>query len=481
MLTLALLPPIDDWVYIVVYTIYAITILGTIVIIITENRNPVKSLAWVLVLAFLPIVGLVFYIFFGQNFKAKRMVSRRIKRKLRKRDYHSIVNIDSLPLSEESKQEIRLCHSLCSVPYYSGSHVKIFTSGEDKFKHYLQDLEIAQEYIHIQYYIFEDDKLGNRVKEVLLRCARRGIQIRILYDDVGCWSVKKRFFKEMQDAGIAVRPFLEITFPQLASRINYRNHRKITVIDGKIGYIGGMNIADRYVKGPGWGVWRDSHFKVEGKGVYGLQSAFLVDWSTVERVHLDTSKFFPEADNYTSSTMQFATSGPLGPWRTLLQGIMTAIAGARRSICIQTPYFLPTEGLNSLLQTAALGGIDVQLMLPERSDSRIIDKAVHSFIDDMLRAGVKVYFYTKGFLHAKMLIVDDLLTVVGSANMDFRSFEHNFEINAFVYGQDFNTAMRRVFDEDLRSCRRLIPSEWLRRPLPQRLSESFMRLFSPLL
>ena len=253
------------------------------------------------------------------------------------------------------------------------------------------------------------------------------------------------------------------------------------VIDGRVGFFGGMNIADRYVKGPGWGVWRDSHFKVEGKGVYGLQSAFLVDWSTVERVHLDTSKFFPEADNYTSSTMQFATSGPLGPWRTLLQGIMTAIAGARRSICIQTPFFLPTEGLNSLLQTAALGGIDVQLMLPERSDSRIIDKAVHSFIDDMLRAGVKVYFYTKGFLHAKMLIVDDLLTVVGSANMDFRSFEHNFEINAFVYGQDFNTAMRRVFDEDLRSCRRLIPSEWLRRPLPQRLSESFMRLFSPLL
>ncbi len=263
--------------------------------------------------------------------------------------------------------------------------------------------------------------------------------------------------------------------------LNYRNHRKIVVIDGRVGFFGGMNIADRYVKGPGWGVWRDSHFKVEGKGVYGLQSAFLVDWSTVERVHLDTSKFFPEADNYTSSTMQFATSGPLGPWRTLLQGIMTAIAGARRSICIQTPYFLPTEGLNSLLQTAALGGIDVQLMLPERSDSRIIDKAVHSFIDDMLRAGVKVYFYTKGFLHAKMLIVDDLLTVVGSANMDFRSFEHNFEINAFVYGQDFNTAMRRVFDEDLRSCRRLIPSEWLRRPLPQRLSESFMRLFSPLL
>jgi cardiolipin synthase len=341
----------------------------------------------------------------------------------------------------------------------------------------------AQEYVGLNMKKLHADKEKWK-KEVLPTWdakAKEGVKVRVLYDDVGCNGVKKEFFQQMRDAGAEVHALLHVRFPMLTDRVNYRNHRKIVVIDGRVGFFGGMNIADRYVKGPGWGVWRDSHFKVEGKGVYGLQSAFLVDWSTVERVHLDTSKFFPEADNYTSSTMQFATSGPLGPWRTLLQGIMTAIAGARRSICIQTPYFLPTEGLNSLLQTAALGGIDVQLMLPERSDSRIIDKAVHSFIDDMLRAGVKVYFYTKGFLHAKMLIVDDLLTVVGSANMDFRSFEHNFEINAFVYGQDFNTAMRRVFDEDLRSCRRLIPSEWLRRPLPQRLSESFMRLFSPLL
>lgn len=330
MLTLALLPPIDDWVYIVVYTIYAITILGTIVIIITENRNPVKSLAWVLVLAFLPIVGLVFYIFFGQNFKAKRMVSRRIKRKLRKRDYHSIVNIDSLPLSEESKQEIRLCHSLCSVPYYSGSHVKIFTSGEDKFKHYLQDLEIAQEYIHIQYYIFEDDKLGNRVKEVLLRCARRGIQIRILYDDVGCWSVKKRFFKEMQDAGIAVRPFLEITFPQLASRINYRNHRKITVIDGKIGYIGGMNIADRYVEGTKWGTWRDTHLRIEGPAVRGLQLLFAVDWSYECKEVLSDSRFFPPVADKGKSGIQIAPGGPIGEWSNIAMLFLKAITNAKK-------------------------------------------------------------------------------------------------------------------------------------------------------
>ena len=304
------LMPLTDWVYIAVYTIYAITILGAIVIVITDNRNPVKSLAWVIVLLFLPVVGLVFYIFFGQNFKAKHMVSRRIKRKLRKRDYHSIVNIDTLSLSEESKQEIKLCHSLCSMPYYSGNRIKIFTTGREKFDQYLQDLENAREYIHIQYYIFEDDHLGARVKEVLLRCAARGVQIRVLYDDVGCWSVKKRFFKEMQEAGIAVRPFLEISFPQLASRINYRNHRKITVIDGRIGYIGGMNIADRYVEGLKWGTWRDTHLRIEGPAVQGLQLLFAVDWSFECKEVLSDPQFFPHSKTGGTAAYSWLPAAP---------------------------------------------------------------------------------------------------------------------------------------------------------------------------
>ena len=453
MLTLALLPPIDDWVYIVVYTIYAITILGTIVIIITENRNPVKSLAWVLVLAFLPIVGLVFYIFFGQNFKAKRMVSRRIKRKLRKR----------------------------SVPYYSGSHEKIFTSGEDKFKHYLQDLEIAQEYIHIQYYIFEDDKLGNRVKEVLLRCARRGIQIRILYDDVGCWSVKKRFFKEMQDAGIAVRPFLEITFPQLASRINYRNHRKITVIDGKIGYIGGMNIADRYVEGTKWGTWRDTHLRIEGPAVRGLQLLFAVDWSYECKEVLSDSRFFPPVADKGKSGIQIAPGGPIGEWSNIAMLFLKAITNAKKNVYIQTPYFLPTESLVKALQTAALAKVDVRLMIPERSDSTVLRFASFSYITEMLRAGVKVYFYQPGILHSKTIIIDDELCSVGSTNFDFRSFEHNFEANAFIYDREVNSEMKRIFLEDQQQCRRIIQHYWRHRPLYQKGIESIMRLLSPVL
>ena len=475
------LMPLTDWVYIAVYTIYAITILGAIVIVITENRNPVKSLAWVIVLLFLPVVGLVFYIFFGQNFKAKHMVSRRIKRKLRKRDYHSIVNIDTLSLSEESKQEIKLCHSLCSMPYYSGNRIKIFTTGREKFDQYLQDLENAREYIHIQYYIFEDDHLGARVKEVLLRCAARGVQIRVLYDDVGCWSVKKRFFKEMQEAGIAVRPFLEISFPQLASRINYRNHRKITVIDGRIGYIGGMNIADRYVEGLKWGTWRDTHLRIEGPAVQGLQLLFAVDWSFECKEVLSAPQFFPLLEDRGNSGIQLAPGGPIGEWSNIAMLFLKAITNAKKAVYIQTPYFLPTDSLSKALQTAALAKVDVRVMIPERSDSQILRYASFSYIAEMLKAGVKVYFYQPGLLHAKTIIIDDELSSVGSTNFDFRSFEHNFEANAFIYDREVNSEMKRIFIEDQQHCRRIILHYWRHRPLLQRVIESLMRLMSPIL
>lgn len=480
MQTLTLLP-VDNWIYFVVYTIYAITILGTIVIIITENRNPVKSLAWVLVLTFLPIVGLIFYLFFGQNFKAKKMVSRRVKRKLRKRDYHSIVNIDNLPLSEESKQEIRLCHSLCSAPYYSGNKVKIYTTGAEKFEQYLKDLETAQSYIHIQYYIFEDDKLGNRVKETLLKCARKGIQIRVLYDDVGCWSVKKAFFQEMRDAGITVRPFLEISFPQLASRINYRNHRKITVIDGRIGYIGGMNIADRYVEGLKWGTWRDTHLRIEGPAVQGLQLLFAVDWSYECKEILSDPHFFPPVEHKGNSGIQTAPGGPIGEWSNIAMLFLKAITNAKKTVYIQTPYFLPTDSLIKALQTAALAKVDVRLMIPERSDSKVLRFASFSYITEMLQAGVKVYFYQPGLLHAKTIIIDDELCSVGSTNFDFRSFEHNFEANAFIYDREVNNEMKRIFLEDQQQCRRIIQHYWRHRPLIQKGIESIMRLLSPVL
>ncbi len=476
-----ILPHIGESLYTLCYILYAVTILSTILVIITENRNPVKSLSWVLVLVFLPLAGLILYLFFGQNLHSKRMVSHRTKRKLRKRDYHSIVDIETLPLSHESRQEIRLCHNLCSTPYYAGNQVEIFTSGKKKFEQFLKDLESANEYIHIQYYIIEDDCIGNRVKDALIQCAQRGVEVRFLYDDVGCWSVKSKFFKEMQRAGIHTHPFLEITFPQLASRINYRNHRKLTIIDGKIGYIGGMNIADRYLDGLKWGTWRDTHLRIEGPAVQGLQMQFAVDWSFECKEVLSDKRFFPPISAQGDSGIQIAHGGPIGEWSNIAMLFLNAITNAKKYVYIQTPYFLPTESLLKALQTAALSKVDVRLMIPRRSDSQILRYASFSYISEMLKSGVKVYFYQPGLLHAKTIVIDEEMSSVGSTNFDFRSFEHNFEANAFIYDPKVNSEMRRIFIEDQQQCERIILHHWRRRPFYQKGFESLMRLLSPIL
>ena len=229
----------------------------------------------------------------------------------------------------------------------------------------------------------------------------------------------------MKEAGIEVYAFLRVAFPVFTSKVNYRNHRKIIVIDGKVGFMGGMNIADRYDKGTSWGTWRDTHFKFVGKGVHGLQSVFLIDWYVVSKKLLNDRIYYPAAQIYSDNIMQIATSGPVGQWRTLLQATIFMIANAKKYIFIQTPYFLPTESLVKALQTAALAKVDVRLMIPERSDSTVLRFASFSYIAEMLRAGVKVYFYQPGILHSKTIIIDDELCSVGSTNFDFRSFEHN--------------------------------------------------------
>ena len=242
-----------------------------------------------------------------------------------------------------------------------------------------------------------------------------------------------------------------------------------------------MNIADRYLRGVSWGVWRDTHFRIEGKGVHGLQSSFLIDWYVVTRQLIKGKDYYPDEKFYDDNLMQIFSGGPTGRWRILLQAFIFCITNAKRYLYIQTPYFLPTEGLTQALQTAALGGVDVRLMLPERSDTRSAHLASHSYLDDMLRAGVKVYFYRAGFLHSKLLVSDDEIACIGSANFDFRSFEHNFEINAFVYHHPFAESLRRMYMDDLRSCVPVRAYDWARRPFHLRLIESFLRLFSPLL
>ncbi len=460
--------------------LYSVTIISVILVIITDNRNPLKTLPWIIVLIFAPVIGLVFYFFFGQNLSKQRIISRRTRKRISMRLVES--DYPSRPeIPEQWKPLARLLQSsIHAVPLY-GSRITPYTTGESKMRALLDEIARARHHIHLQYYILCNDETGYRLCDLLRAKAREGVRVRILYDDVGSSSVKKSFFEGLRRDGIEVHAFLHVRFPRFTSKINYRNHRKIAVIDGRVGFIGGMNIADRYVHGTDWGIWRDTHFRIEGNGVAGLQASFLSDWSATTKQRISGPEYYPAAKHFTDNVLQIVPSGPFGTWRTLLQGDSYAMANARRRIWIQTPYYLPSDVLNSALQAAALAGIDVRLMLPARSDSRIVDLASHSYLDNMMKAGVKILFYRPGFLHSKLLIIDDDLTVIGSANMDFRSFEHNFEINAFVYDPNFTARMAGIFENDAVTAHLLTPAEWFNRPRPRRWAESLMRIFSPLL
>ena len=462
-------------------TVYSLAILGVILVIITDNRNPLKAVPWIIVLLLAPVVGLVFYFFFGQNLSKQRIISHRTRKRIHARlEAAGSAESPRIPEKWQPLSEL-LVNTIQAVPLY-GSRLTPYTDGQSKMEALREAIAAARHHIHLQYYIFSDDRTGRELCDLLIRKAREGVQVRILYDDVGCARVKKRFFKEMRRNGIDVRAFLHVQFPLFTSKVNYRNHRKLAVIDGRIGFLGGMNIADRYVDGTGWGTWRDTHFRIEGGGIIGLQASFLSDWSATTKQPLTDAVYYPAAPHFPDgAAMQLVSSGPFGKWRALLQGESYAIANARRRVWIQTPYYLPSEVLNTALQEAALAGRDVRLMLPERSDTQMVNLASHSFLDDMMKAGVQILFYRPGFLHAKGLIVDDDLCVIGSANMDFRSFEHNFEVNAFVYGRDFNARMSAIFEQDAQRCHAVTPNEWFRRPRRQRLAESFMRLFAPLM
>jgi len=462
--------------------LYLLTVLSLVLVVLLENRNPLKTISWVVILLFLPGIGLIVYFVFGQDNRRQRIISRRTYKRIMKPLYTDVVRQDKCLVHPAYQPLVNLINRNKQNPLLFGSEITCYTNGTEKFEALLREIKQAKHHIHLQYYIFADDEIGRTVKKALIEKAEEGVEVRVLYDDVGSWDVNKRFFKEMRNAGIEVYAFLRVALPVFSSKVNYRNHRKVVVIDGRTGFFGGMNIADRYLKGTSWGIWRDSHFKIEGKGVHGLQSAFLIDWYVASKKLIKGKTYYPDEKIFDNNIMQIVTSGPVGQWRAYLQAVTFSIANAKKYIYIQTPYFLPTEGLNQTLQTAAMGGVDVRLMLPKRSDTRTANMASRSFLDDMVRAGVKVYFFESGFLHAKLLVMDDMLTSIGSANIDFRSFEHNFEINAFIYQESFAKQMKKVFLDDMsQHCKQLIPSRWLKRPIPKRLAESFMRLFSPLL
>ena len=463
--------------------VYFGIVFGVIAVIILDNRNPVKTLAWILMLLFLPFVGLVLYFFFGRSHRRERIISKKGYGRLLKKPLAEFMAQDAMEVPEEYGRLIALMRNTQQALPFEGNRIEAYTQGATFLQALLRAISEARHHIHLEFYIFEDDAVGRLVRDALLQKAQEGVQVRVIYDDVGCWHVPNRFFEEMREGGIEVYAFLKVRFPQFTSKINYRNHRKIVVVDGQVGFVGGMNLAERYVRGVSWGVWRDTQLRVEGKAVHALQAVFLLDWYVVGRTLVTSAVFFPRIDKVAGGTslVQVVTGSPVGPWREIMQGLIGAIHGARHYIYVQTPYFLPTDSVLLALQTAALSGVDVRLMLPRRADSRLTHYGSCSYLEEMLQAGVKVYFYKAGFLHSKMLVVDDEFSTVGSTNIDFRSFEHNFEVNAFIYDMETALQMREIFLQDQRECVRLSLKNWVKRPWYRKVAESIVRLMSPLL
>lgn len=467
--------------FLIIQILYVITIIGVVVIIISENRNPVKTLAWILVLLLLPVAGLVVYYFFGEDHRKKRLISRKMHKRLNRNSIERNDRLEVLHPPQAYSRLVGLLNRLNDAPLYGGNNVTFYSDAAHMFDALYEEILKAEKSVHIQFFIFMDDGIGCKFAELLQQKAKEGLEVRLMYDDVGSWKANSRFFKNLEKEGVVVAPFLKVHIPVLTSRVNYRNHRKVVVIDGKTGFMGGMNVADRYLQGINGGIWRDCHFKLEGKAVCGLQTSFVIDWYSATKEFLSSHKYFPVLEDAGGSLMQIVTSGPTGEFKGIHQGIFHAIMNAKKYVYIQTPYFIPTDNLMLAIQTAATSGVEVRLMLPERADTVFVHIATMSYVKDLLQSKVKVDFYKSGFLHSKLIVIDDSLVIVGSANMDVRSFEHNFEIDAFIYDKKTALEAKTIYMNDLSDSETMSLALWMQRPLHKRFASSILRLFAPLL
>lgn len=362
--------------------------------------------------------------------------------------------------------------------------VEIFNDGRKKFHALLQDLENAKDHIHIQYYIFRLDHLGKEIYELLLTKAKQGVKVRILYDDTGSRSLRKSHFKELIELGGRVEAFFPAILPLINPRMNYRNHRKIVVIDGRIGYIGGFNVGDEYLGlNKRFGYWRDTHLRIEGSAVHPLQTRFILDWNQASAEHdIEYSDvFFPAIPMKGSVGLQIVSSGPDSDWEQIKNGYLKLIMMAKKYIYIQTPYFIPDASFMDTLRIACLSGIDVRIMIPNKPDHIFVYWATYSYVGELIKAGAKIYIYENGFLHTKMIVIDDEASTVGTANIDVRSFKLNFEVNAFIYDRETSHELAELFEEDMKLSTQLTWEIYEHRSRMIKFKESLARLLSPIL
>lgn len=476
--------------YFLVFIIILNLVLALIVIFL-DGRTVGFRWVWIFILFFIPILGFVFYLL-GQNLRHSQLFNWE---DLKKTGTEKILETQLAQLRSNQlnfhHQTARDHWDLISM-FLTNNHaifteeniVELFIDGQEKFDRLFKDIRDANDYIHLQYYIINNDKLGNRLIEALTQKAKEGVKVRILYDELGSRKLPKRFFKDFCLAGGMVEVFFPSKLRFINLRLNNRNHRKLVIIDGKIGYVGGFNVGDEYLGlNSRFGYWRDTHLRIQGMAVYGMQTRFILDWNQATEHHPVSyaPKLYPEDLSHGTVGIQIVTSGPDSEFEHIKNGYIKMILSAKKSIYIQTPYFIPDGSLLDALKIACLSGIEVNIMIPDKPDHPFIYWANLVYVGDLLKVGAKVYHYKNGFIHAKTIVVDEEISSVGTANIDVRSFKLNFEVNAFLYDEEISRRLIAIFQEDLKVSELYTLHEYQLRSRTVRAKESISRLFSPIL
>ncbi len=468
---------------------YLINFILIIVVVFFQRKDPIVSMTWVLFFILFPIGGLIIFLVFGLGVKRRTSGIYYEKQvhgdELTKRLYEQMDFLDTAETKDIPGLDLIRYFCKYHCLYTDKNEVDIFTRSEDKYNRLLEDIENAKESINLVYFIVRNDDIGNKIMDALIKKAESGVSVRLLYDSFGCFFTPKKFLRSLNNTkcGRAVS-FYPVNIFTL-SKINHRNHRKIVVIDNKIAYLGGMNIGDEYMGKKKPTPWRDTHIRITGDAVKLIYKQFCLDWDfsardnlceTLDALHLDDTP--AEADN--RLPMQIVSSGPDSPAEEIKSGIIKMLYSARRYVYIQTPYFVPDQPFRNALINAADSGVDVRLMLPGIPDKKYVYYSSLSYLEEMLRAGVKVYLYD-GFIHSKTVVVDDKIATIGTTNIDIRSFQLHFEMNAFFYSDDIAIKCRQIFEDDVESSNELTTEAYEKRSLKTRLKEGFFRLFSPIM
>lgn len=472
--------------YVSILTTLSVIFIGFVIFL--ENRHPTQTLTWLIVLGSFPLVGFIFYLLFGRNFRREKMFRKKYlldKQAFLKIegeiDYPSIERIEEM--DADQRKLFHLAHKVGNSPISFRSETKVLTNGEETFREIIHALKEATHHIHLEYYIVRNDKLGEKIKDILISKVQDGVKVRFLYDAVGSWKLSKRYINEMKKEGIEMVPFGPVKLPFLNSKFNFRNHRKIIVIDGTIGFVGGLNIGDEYLgRNRHFGYWRDTHLWIKGEAVRSLQLIFLQDWYYMTNEGLLTAEYLsPLLIENNHEGVQLIAGGPDNEWSVIKSIFFSMITSAKESVWIASPYFIPDEDILSAIKISALSGIDVKLLVPNKPDKRIVFHASRSYFPDLLEAGAKIYAYERGFMHSKIIIVDNTIASIGTSNMDMRSFHLNFEVNAFLYNTRSTKKLVAEYEKDMKDSQLLQLEDFNKRHFGYRLLESLSRLLSPFL